>query len=60
VLAPAAVADPKKGARAGDPGHRFEVGDSVTVTDGAFASLPASISDHADQQSSRCWFRSRS
>jgi transcriptional antiterminator NusG len=29
----------------------FEVGDSVTVTDGAFASLPASISEiNADQQ----------
>ena len=29
----------------------FEVGDSVTVTDGAFASLPATISEiNADQQ----------
>jgi transcriptional antiterminator NusG len=48
-------------ARPGGPGGQegqaevkvldFEVGDSVTVTDGAFASLPATISEiNADQQ----------
>ncbi len=49
-LAPAATAEEKKA----KPEIRvldFEVGDSVTVTDGAFASLPASISEiNADQQ----------
>ncbi|GAA2573595.1 transcription termination/antitermination protein NusG [Winogradskya consettensis] len=49
-LAPAVVAEEKKA----KPEIRvldFEVGDSVTVTDGAFASLPASISEiNADQQ----------
>ena len=49
-LAPAATADSKKA----KPDIRvvdFEVGDSVTVTDGAFASLPATISEiNADQQ----------
>jgi transcriptional antiterminator NusG len=49
-LAPAVVAEEKKA----KPEVRvldFEVGDSVTVTDGAFASLPASISEiNADQQ----------
>jgi transcription termination/antitermination protein NusG len=51
-LAPAATSDPKKGGS--KPEIKvidFEVGDSVTVTDGAFASLPASISEiNADQQ----------
>jgi transcription termination/antitermination protein NusG len=49
-LAPAVEAEEKKA----KPEIRvldFEVGDSVTVTDGAFASLPASISEiNADQQ----------
>jgi transcriptional antiterminator NusG len=49
-LAPAVEAEEKKvkpEVRVVD----FEVGDSVTVTDGAFASLPASISEiNADQQ----------
>ncbi len=49
-LAPAVVAEEKKS----KPEIKvldFEVGDSVTVTDGAFASLPASISEiNADQQ----------
>ena len=49
-LAPAVEAEEKKS----KPEIRvldFEVGDSVTVTDGAFASLPASISEiNADQQ----------
>ena len=49
-LAPAVEAEEKKT----KPEIRvldFEVGDSVTVTDGAFASLPASISEiNADQQ----------
>jgi transcriptional antiterminator NusG len=50
-LAPAVQQDDKK---AGKPEIKvldFEVGDSVTVTDGAFASLPATISEiNADQQ----------
>jgi transcription termination/antitermination protein NusG len=49
-LAPAVTADSKKS----KPDIKvldFEVGDSVTVIDGAFASLPASISEiNADQQ----------
>ena len=49
-LAPAATSDSKKS----KPEIKvldFEVGDSVTVIDGAFASLPASISEiNADQQ----------
>jgi transcriptional antiterminator NusG len=49
-LAPAVQPDKK----AGKPEIKvldFEVGDSVTVTDGAFASLPATISEiNADQQ----------
>jgi transcriptional antiterminator NusG len=49
-LAPAVESEEKKA----KPEVRvldFEVGDSVTVTDGAFASLPASISEiNADQQ----------
>ncbi len=49
-LAPAVQAEEKKS----KPEIKvldFEVGDSVTVTDGAFASLPASISEiNADQQ----------
>jgi transcriptional antiterminator NusG len=49
-LAPATQQDKK----AGKPEVKvldFEVGDSVTVTDGAFASLPATISEiNADQQ----------
>ncbi|MCW2641741.1 MAG: transcription termination/antitermination factor NusG [Dactylosporangium sp.] len=49
-LAPAVQPDKK----AGKPDIKvldFEVGDSVTVTDGAFASLPATISEiNADQQ----------
>lgn len=51
-LAPAAEpATQKKGAPAEVKVLDFEVGDSVTVTDGAFASLPATISEiNADQQ----------
>jgi transcription termination/antitermination protein NusG len=49
-LAPAATADDKK-AKPEIKVLDFEVGDSVTVTDGAFASLPATISEiNADQQ----------
>jgi transcriptional antiterminator NusG len=49
-LAPVVTADPKK-AKAEIKVLDFEVGDSVTVTDGAFASLPATISEiNADQQ----------
>jgi transcriptional antiterminator NusG len=49
-LAPAATTDTKK-AKAEVKVLDFEVGDSVTVTDGAFASLPATISEiNADQQ----------
>jgi transcriptional antiterminator NusG len=49
-LAPA-VQPEKKGAKREIKVLDFEVGDSVTVTDGAFASLPATISEiNADQQ----------
>ena len=49
-LAPAATVDEKK-AKPEVKVVDFEVGDSVTVTDGAFASLPATISEiNADQQ----------
>ncbi|MEU4559115.1 transcription termination/antitermination protein NusG [Actinoplanes sp. NPDC023936] len=49
-LAPAVVAEEKK-PKLEVKVLDFEVGDSVTVTDGAFASLPASISEiNADQQ----------
>ncbi|MDT5037292.1 MAG: transcription termination/antitermination protein NusG [Micromonosporaceae bacterium] len=49
-LAPV-VQEPKKGAKPEVKVLDFEVGDSVTVTDGAFASLPATISEiNADQQ----------
>jgi transcriptional antiterminator NusG len=49
-LAPV-VQEPKKGAKPEIKVLDFEVGDSVTVTDGAFASLPATISEiNADQQ----------
>ena len=49
-LAPVVSTDPKK-AKLEIKVIDFEVGDSVTVTDGAFASLPASISEiNADQQ----------
>jgi transcriptional antiterminator NusG len=48
-LAPAAT--PEKKAKPEIKVLDFEVGDSVTVTDGAFASLPATISEiNADQQ----------
>ncbi|GAA3293941.1 transcription termination/antitermination protein NusG [Dactylosporangium vinaceum] len=51
-LAPAV--QPEAGKKAGKPEVKvldFEVGDSVTVTDGAFASLQATISEiNADQQ----------
>ncbi|HKT05614.1 MAG TPA: transcription termination/antitermination protein NusG [Rugosimonospora sp.] len=48
-LAPAVV--PEKKAKPEVKVLDFEVGDSVTVTDGAFASLPATISEiNADQQ----------
>ena len=63
---PARAAVARRGAQVARPGGRrpskkkakpeikvldFEVGDSVTVTDGAFASLPATISEiNADQQ----------
>jgi transcription termination/antitermination protein NusG len=47
ILAPTVEKETKKEVKVLD----FEVGDSVTVTDGAFASLPASISEiNADQQ----------
>jgi transcriptional antiterminator NusG len=52
-LAPAVQAEEKKtgGGKAEIKVLDFEVGDSVTVTDGAFASLPATISEiNADQQ----------
>jgi transcriptional antiterminator NusG len=49
-LAPAGTTDAKK-AKPEIKVVDFEVGDSVTVTDGAFASLPATISEiNADQQ----------
>jgi transcriptional antiterminator NusG len=49
-LAPAVEAETKK-AKPEVKVLDFEVGDSVTVTDGAFASLPATISEiNADQQ----------
>jgi transcription termination/antitermination protein NusG len=49
-LAPAATAEKAK-AKPEVKVLDFEVGDSVTVTDGAFASLPATISEiNADQQ----------
>jgi transcriptional antiterminator NusG len=49
-LAPAVATDTKK-AKPEVKVLDFEVGDSVTVIDGAFASLPASISEiNADQQ----------
>jgi transcriptional antiterminator NusG len=49
-LAPEVTADTKK-AKLEVKVPDFEVGDSVTVTDGAFASLPATISEiNADQQ----------
>jgi transcriptional antiterminator NusG len=49
-LAPAVAPEEKK-AKPEIKVLDFEVGDSVTVTDGAFASLPASISEiNADQQ----------
>ncbi|MDG4774662.1 transcription termination/antitermination protein NusG [Solwaraspora sp. WMMD792] len=49
-LVPAVAAEPKK-AKPEVKVLDFEVGDSVTVTDGAFASLPATISEiNADQQ----------
>jgi transcriptional antiterminator NusG len=50
-LAPAAEPAAQKKAPAEIRVLDFEVGDSVTVTDGAFASLPATISEiNADQQ----------
>jgi len=50
-LAPAAEVDKKTGAKPGVKVLDFEVGDSVTVIDGPFASLPATISEiNADQQ----------
>jgi transcription termination/antitermination protein NusG len=50
-LAPAVQQEKKAGAKAEVKVLDFEVGDSVTVTDGAFASLPATISEiNADQQ----------
>ena len=45
----------RQGRRAVD----FEVGESVTVMDGPFATLPATINEiNADARSSRCWSRS--
>jgi transcription termination/antitermination protein NusG len=50
-LVPAVTTEAKKGAKAEIKVLDFEVGDSVTVIDGAFASLPATISEiNADQQ----------
>ena len=50
-LAPAAPAASTKKAKPEIKVLDFEVGDSVTVIDGAFASLPATISEiNADQQ----------
>jgi transcription termination/antitermination protein NusG len=50
-LAPAVETDKTKKAKPEVKVLDFEVGDSVTVTDGAFASLPATISEiNADQQ----------
>jgi transcriptional antiterminator NusG len=50
-LAPAVQQEKKPGSKAEIKVVDFEVGDSVTVTDGAFASLPATISEiNADQQ----------
>ena len=50
-LAPAAEPSAQKKAPAEVKVVDFEVGDSVTVTDGAFASLPATISEiNVDQQ----------
>jgi transcriptional antiterminator NusG len=50
-LAPEAEPTAQKKAPAEIKVLDFEVGDSVTVTDGAFASLPATISEiNADQQ----------
>nr|WP_239075481.1 transcription termination/antitermination protein NusG [Planosporangium flavigriseum] len=50
-LAPAVQQEEKKAGRPEIKVLDFEVGDSVTVTDGAFASLPATISEiNADQQ----------
>ncbi len=50
-LAPAVAAEPGKKAKPEVKVLDFEVGDSVTVTDGAFASLQATISEiNADQQ----------
>jgi len=50
-LAPAVETEQTKKAKVEIKVLDFEVGDSVTVTDGAFASLPATISEiNADQQ----------
>jgi transcriptional antiterminator NusG len=50
-LAPAVAAEPGKKAKPEVKVLDFEVGDSVTVTDGAFASLQATINEiNADQQ----------
>ena len=50
-LAPAVAASEQKKAKPEVKVLDFEVGDSVTVIDGAFASLPATISEiNADQQ----------
>lgn len=50
-LAPAVSAEPGKKAKPEVKVLDFEVGDSVTVTDGAFASLQATINEiNADQQ----------
>ncbi|MGC9666597.1 transcription termination/antitermination protein NusG [Planosporangium sp. 12N6] len=50
-LAPAVQQEKKAGGKPEIKVLDFEVGDSVTVTDGAFASLPATISEiNADQQ----------
>jgi transcription termination/antitermination protein NusG len=50
-LAPAVETEAAKKAKPEIKVLDFEVGDSVTVTDGAFASLPATISEiNADQQ----------
>ena len=69
---PSRPAVPRRGRQVARPGRQvdkkarpeikvldFEVGNAVTVIDGAFASLPATISEiNADQQKLKAWCRS--